>query len=201
MARRPRVPKGTIKTKVPPLGKGRAQSLSAPDGGEYLRVGRLPYRDANPNLWGAGGSVLFYPSLSSANREILPHRDKAVANAREADRNHALINAGIDFRAVNTVGAQLRLQYLPNWAALGVDPDSPEAVQFVQDMENHYSLWGDDHRLLCDAQRQGQFGALMLLACREALGTEGECLVISRYDEERMIRYRGSYAKFLEVVS
>lgn len=170
-------------------------------GGDQLVFGRGPYRDAHPGLWAGGSTVLFNTGLSSAMREIIPYRDKAVANAREADRNYNFIHAGINKRAVNTVGAQLRLQYLPNWDALGIDGDSDEAIEFVQQMENHFSLWGEDARLLCDAQRQGQFGALMLLAAREVMGTEGETFVLSRYDEERMVRYRGDYATFIEVIS
>lgn len=197
-----RVPKAAKKLAMPQA--TRPSALTDPVGGSIYPAtfGRLPYRDANPNLWSlSSGNFLYSPSLTSANREILPHRDKAVANAREADRNQPLISAGIDFRAINTVGANLRLQYLPNWEAMGIDADSDVAIEFIQNVENEFSLWAEDHRLLCDAQRQGQFGALMLLSCRECFGTEGETLIIVRYDEERMDKYSARYATFVEVVS
>lgn len=191
--------KGFVTTRMPAAGRG---ALSDPTHGTEYLYGRLPYRDANPGLWGAsGGNVLYMPQVGSATREILPYRDRAVANAREADRNNPLINAALDFRAVNTVGANLRLQYLPNWEAMGVDPESDEAIEFVQNVENEFSLWAEDHRLLCDAQRQGQFGAMMLLSCRECFGADGETLVISRYDEDRMDKYLGRFASFVEVVN
>lgn len=172
----------------------------------YSYFGRAPYRDAGPdmvNVEGAGGvySVLYGNRLSSANEEIVPSRDRGVANAREADRNQPLINAGINKRAANTVGASLRLQYLPNWPALGIDPEDKRAVAFVQAVENQFSLWAEDAYLLCDAQRHSQFGPLMLLSCREAFGTEGETMVIVRYDEDRMAKHNGKFATFVEVVN
>ncbi len=162
-------------------------------------TGRQPYRDAGPALW--GGAVLRSFGSISANKETIPQRQQAVNNAREADRNHPFIHAGLSKRAINTVGAALRLQYLPNWTALGINPKSKQAKDFVQMVENHFSLWGEDFRFLCDAQRQGQFGAMMLLACRECMGTEGETLIINRYDEARMEKYRATYATFFEIVS
>jgi lambda family phage portal protein len=202
-------PKGNITARLPKparrirghAAKPKYGALNEPGVADDFYFGRSPYRDAGPAFWSGGGSVLFAPSISSANREIVKYRDRAVANAREADRNHPFIHAGISKRAINTVGAALRLQYLPNWAALKVDPTSKAATDFVQAVENHFSLWAEDFRLLCDAQRQGQFGAMMLLACREALGTEGETLVISRYDEERQANYRADYATCIEIVS
>jgi lambda family phage portal protein len=206
MATRRQPPKGAITTSLKPPKKfamptgARPSALRDPafDYG-MTPYGRQAYRDANPALWGNGGRAIFSPS--SPNREINPSRASGVKNAREADRNQPLINAGISKRAANAVGANLRLQYLPNWEALGIDPNSDEAVSFVQTIENHFSLWGEDFRFLCDAQRQGQFGALMFLACRECFGAEGETLVIARYDEDRMVRYQGQYATFIEVVS
>lgn len=205
-----RVPKNPLTVKAPrkmrkfAMPKGsRPSMLREPgeDGWQNSYFGRAPYVGANAGLWASGGNVVFSPRTTSANRDILKYRDRGVANAREADRNSPLINAGLDFRAINTVGANLRLQYLPNWDVMGVDPDSEEAVQFVQDVENQFSLWAEDHRLLCDAQRQGQFGALMLLSCRECMGADGETLVVARYDEDRMNKYNGRFATFVEVVS
>lgn len=191
------MPRGPKRFAMP--GKGKISAWQQPtEGVDGSPIYRAPYRDARPGFW--GGKILG-PWLSSANADINKFRDRGVANAREADRNQPFMNSGITKRAANTVGAQLRLQYLPNWSALGIDPDSAEAVQFVQDVENHFSLWGDDFRFLCDAQRQGQFGALMFLSSRECLGPDGETLVIGRYDEDRMVRYRGDYATFIEVVT
>ncbi|MES2903258.1 MAG: phage portal protein [Pseudomonadota bacterium] len=163
-----------------------------------LNFGRGYYRDASP---GFSGETIFSPNLPSANEEINRSRDYAVKHARDADRNQPLMNAGLTKRAINTVGASLRLQYMPNWEALGIDPNDEAAIKFTDMVESHFSLWGEDFRLGCDAQRQGQFGALMLLAARECLGTEGETLIINRYDEERMERYRLAYATFIEIVS
>lgn len=165
-----------------------------------FRVSPSAYRDADPNLFGVGGNVFLTPSLRSSVQEVLPGRNQAVANARNVDRNNQFINSGITKRAVNTVGAALRLQLMPNWDALGIDGSSPEAIKFVQQIENHFSLWGEDFRFLCDAHRQAQFGSMMLTSAREALGADGETFIYSRYSEERMNRYRGKYATFIELV-
>jgi lambda family phage portal protein len=206
MPRKPKAPAtGAITTTLPKAPKrfampagARPSALRDPGIDFGYAVGRQPYRDASPNFW--GGHIFGVP-LTSPNREINPSRRRGIANAREADRNQPLVNSGITKRAANAVGANLRLQYLPNWDALGIDPNSDQAVTFVQQIENHFSLWGEGFDFLCDAQRQGQFGALMFLSCRECMGPEGETLVIARYDEERMLRYAGRYATFIEVVS
>lgn len=158
------------------------------------------YRDANAGFWGASTAEVFVRQ-SSPDREINRNRSQGVANARVVDRNNPYINAGITKRAINAVGAALQLQYLPNWTALGLDGKSETAKTFVQQIENAFSLWGDDPRFLCDAQRQGNFGSMMLLAFRECFGVEGEALVISRYDEDRQAKYRGKFASFIEVLS
>lgn len=198
-----RAPKLARKGSRDRLGKSGPSALTDPgvDGFNAGFGGRAPYRDAGRGFWTGGGSVLFAPSSSSPVREVVAQRSSAVENAREADRNHPFIHAGLSKRAINTVGASLRLQYLPNWTALGLDPNSKAATDFVEMVENHFSLWAEDYRLLCDAQRQGQFGAMMLLAARECFGTEGETFLIARYDEDRMAKYGGNYATFFEVVS
>jgi lambda family phage portal protein len=180
--------------------KGRARSLSTGFDDIRFRVGSFAYRDADPGLFGVGGNVFLTPTLRSSVQEVLPSRNQAVANARNVDRNNQFINSGITKRAVNTVGASLRLQFMPNWDVLGIDGSSEEAIRFVQQVENHFSLWGEDFRFLCDAHRQAQFGSMMLTSAREALGADGETFLYSRYSEERMRRYRGNYATFIELV-
>jgi lambda family phage portal protein len=178
----------------------RSRPSALVEGGDVpFRIGPSDYRDASPLTFGQ--NIFTTPRIKSAVREVVPNRSQAVANARVVDRNNQFISSGITKRAVNTVGAALQLQFLPNWSVLGIDGDSQEAIDFVQQIENHFSLWGDDFRLLCDAHRQGQFGAMMLTAAREAFGTDGECLIHVRYNEDRMERYRGEYATFIELVS
>lgn len=183
---------------------GRTGRVGAYSGSETFhdlrfRVGSSTYRDASPGLFGSG-NVFLTPALRSSVQEIVPGRNQAVANARKVDRDNQFINSGITKRAVNTVGAALRLQYLPNWDALGIDGTSEAAVRFVQQVENHFSLWAEDFRFLCDAHRQAQFGAMMLTSCREALGADGETFIYVRYNEDRMDRYRGEYATFIELI-
>lgn len=197
---------GNITVKKPaadlsPRSFGQPSALVDPG---FSILGNDTYRNATGGIGiiGKGGEVLqFGPSLRSADKDINHKRDRGVAQAREADSNQPLINAGHNKRAANTVGAQLRLQYMPNFEAMGIDPESEEAIAFTQAMENHFSLWGEDVHLLCDASRHYQFGGMMLLSCREALGAEGETLVIVRYDEDRMAENNGKFATFVEVVS
>lgn len=204
--RRAAVGTGHITSK---LGKGHGLDLTREQPGAYVRapgdvpfrIGPSDYRDASAGLFARGGNVFTAPTLKSAVREVVPNRPQAVANARKVDRDNQYINSGITKRAVNTVGAALQLQFQPNWSALGIDGETDEAVEFVQAVENHFSLWADDFRFLCDAHRQGTFGSMMLTAAREALGADGECFIHARYNEERMNRYRGSYASFIELTS
>lgn len=168
------------------------------DGG--VRVGGFGwnsgYRNAGSGLF--GGDILSAPTIRSAVGEILPARRQAVANSRDVDRNHGPMKAGISKRSVAMVGAQIRLQSLPNWKALGLTPEW--AAEFASNFENEFSLWGDDVRCLNDAERHYQFGGQMLLAARNACGADGECALILRYDENRQREYGARYATFLEVL-
>jgi len=137
-------------------------------------------------------------SLSSANKEIVRERRTAVINAREVDRNNVNLRSALTKRAVDMVGANLRLQAMPNYEMLGLSAEW--AQRFANEWENLFSLWGDDTRKLNDAARHNQFGAQMLQVCRNTYGADGEAALIIRYDEERQRRYRAGFATFVEVV-
>ena len=155
------------------------------------------YRDAAP-VFGRGNVLNASFKLESGNREVVRERRTAVINAREVDRNNTMVHAGISKRAVDMVGANLRLQSMPNFTALGLTEEW--AGDFANQWENEFSIWGDDPRKLNDALRHSNFGAQMLETCRGTYGADGEAALIIRYDETRMKRYRGKFATFVEVL-
>lgn len=160
--------------------------------------GHGAYRDANVRLFTPpGGNAIFAPRITSPNREILPSRPSAVANSRSVDRNQMHIHAGISKRAVNMVGANIRLQALPNWRALGITPGEARELKFQ--IENEWALFAEDPRKLNDSERHLMFGGQMLLGCRNAFGADGEVGMISRFDAVRQREYRARYASFFEV--
>jgi lambda family phage portal protein len=161
-------------------------------GGAYYRNAGAPKARGGKFF----GNVAY--RLTSANTEIVRERRQAVINARELDRNNSMMHAGITKRAVDMVGANLTLQSMPNFEALGLTEDW--AGKFASRWENLFSLWGADPRKLNDAERHSQFGAQMLEVCRNTYGADGEACLIVRYDEARMKRYRGKWATFVEVV-
>lgn len=164
--------------------------------------GGAAYLNANPGLFGRGGNVVF-GGYNVGNRDVVRERRSAVRNSRIVDRNNALIHAGINKRATNLVGKNLRLRAMPNWRALSLlDPrmDEAWALEFADAYENLFSLWADDPRRLCDAERHLSFGGLMHLSARNAYGSDGETMVVVRYDEERRDRYNGQFATFIEVI-
>lgn len=162
-------------------------------GGPYMPRAGTAYRDAAPTV-NAGRGVSF--RLTSANKDIIRERRQAVVNAREVDRNNAMIHAGISKRAVDMVGPALRLMSMPNFEALGLTDEWAQG--FANEWENQFSLFGDAPRKLYDAARHDTFGAQMLSTVRNTYGADGEAALIVRYSEERMKRYRGRFASFVE---
>lgn len=179
-------------------GWGRGQGV----GGGYALGGGIAYENANPGLFARGGNIVF-AGYQTSNRDVVRERASAVRNSRIVDRNNALIHSGINKRADNLVGRNLRLRAMPNWRALSmVDSRMDEvwALEFADAYENLFSLWADDPRFLIDAERHLSFGGLMHLAARNAYGADGETMIVCRYDEERRDRYNGKFATFLEVI-
>lgn len=165
-------------------------------GGQMFAGGA--YRDAAPGLYGKNNLLINFARSQSPVQEIVASRQQGVKNARVQDRNHQQLHAAMTKRAVNLVGTNLRLQAMPNYRALGLTAEW--ADEFAQAAENLFSLWGDDHRTLCDAHRHYQFGGLMFLAARNCYGADGETAIIIRYDESRMTKYSGRFATFIEVL-
>ena len=195
MTKKQAASRAPIGTKVAPAA-GMQVSGSLP-----FSVGPSSYRNSNPFIFGAG-NILAVPRLESATREVIRERNQGVANARKVDRDNPHIKSGITKRAVNIVGADLKLKVRPNWQALGLS--RTEGPRFAADLaaivEPLFEVWGNDPRLLCDAARRGTFGAKMLLAARNVFGAEGECFIISRFDQKRQRKLRAQFATFIEVV-
>lgn len=182
-----------------PAAKVRVAPSSSRSMGDLAQLpyAETSYRDARPPRR-AGGAIFTINRLLSGNDEIVKERKQAVINARKVDRNNPMIRAGITKRAVDMVGKNLRLQSMPNIEMLGLTEEW--ALDFANQWENQFSIWGDDPRKLNDASRHSQFGAQMFEVCRNTYGADGEAALIIRYDEKRMKRYNGKFATFVEVI-
>jgi len=166
--------------------------------GYYGRGYQPPYRDAGFSGGSAPKFSIMVNGLSSGNKDIIKSRRQAVINARDIDRNNAMIHSGITKRARAIVGSNLMLQSTPAYEALGLSAEW--ADEFSQQFEREFALWGQGTRFLCDAERHQPFGAMMFQMARNAYGADGECGAIIRFSPERMATYGARYRSFVEVI-
>lgn len=110
-------------------------------------------------------------SLRSPDNEILPSRNKIVANARDLVRNNGWAVGGVDRKADAVVGASIRLEARPDFEALGQTADWGD--EWATATEAKFRTWANDSRMLCDVERSFQFGGLVRLAYQHYL-TDGE---------------------------
>lgn len=130
-------------------GRGRDLALV---GGAYEGAGRLSREIA---LWS--------PSLSSADADILPQRDTAVARARDAVRNDAYVKEGENLHKDGVVGAMFLLNAKPNVRALGIDDEVWEQ-EFQDEVESKFTLWAESPDCWVDASRMNTLTGLVRLA-------------------------------------
>lgn len=164
---------------------------------DYFEYG--PYRQLARE--GGGGDVLYYP-LQSGQQEVSQNRDKALRQARDAERNSELVRGGLDRKANAVVGANLYPDPNPDTTWLGLEGTAAIdwRIEFGQAAASVFSEWGNDNRCLCDAQRHYGFGGMMWQGFRTLIGPDAETCGVIRYDEDRADRLNAKYATFVEMV-
>lgn len=158
--------------------------------GDY--VWNAPYR--NLDLPGQAGIVL---PLTSGKDEAR-HRDRALRAARDVDRNNEIIRGGLDRKANTVIGAQLRVNPMPNWRRLG--QDVRWAMEFSQDAADLFADWANDERCLCDTEGHYQFGGLMWQAFRTLVGPDAEVGGVIHYESERREEYQTRWATHVQLI-
>lgn len=136
----------------------------------------------------------------SARDDVRFHRAKVRRNAVDAERNSEQVRGGFDRKANIVVGATLTPQPLldTRWIGLEGEEAIDAQIDWQEAAKSVFREWGEDPRLLCDAERHLNFGAQMWMAFRTLIGPDGEVAGIIRYDEERRDAYGGKFATYVE---
>lgn len=118
------------------------------------------------------------PGSRSADADVLPARDMVTRRVRDLDRNNGWANAGVERRVDTVVGANLWLEALPNYTALGLSADW--AAEWAVTTEAHFSAWANDDR--CDVERHLQFGGNIRLAYTHYVREDEACAALYLLD-------------------
>lgn len=117
--------------------------------------------------------------LRSADASWLPERNIAVGRARELIQNNGWLSGEAQRGVDAAIGSTFRLQYMPDWRALGVSRN--EARGWARDVEAWWRGITGDTRFPLDAGRRMSWPMLMGLLYRQAQGPEGECLALAKF--------------------
>jgi lambda family phage portal protein len=122
------------------------------------------------------------PGLRPADAEIGPERDRIVARSRDMGRNNAWVSGGVQRSVDQAIGSTFRLNYLPDWRALGIAPE--EARAFAREVEAAWRMTAMDDRCPMDVQGRLPFAAQMGLAYRQTI-EDGEALALVHWKPRR----------------
>lgn len=102
----------------------------------------------------------WHPGSKSTDARHLPGMQRNVARTRDLVSGNGFAAAGPRRNNINIVGSGLRLDYEPKWKALGIDPDSEEARDFIEAVETEYDLWSRDIKTGADLTGRTHLGGL-----------------------------------------
>ncbi|MBX9814070.1 MAG: phage portal protein [Sphingomonas sp.] len=169
--------------------------------GEIAQPGMLLSYSASlfKNLESYNGSLFYQPPLISRNEEVRRARTDIVKASRQVERFSELVRGGIDRNADTVVGPRLRVHPQPDFELLGIE--DPEArKRFISQAKRWFNNWAYDHRKLCDAEGDHDFGGLMWLAYRHVTGPDAETFGVIHYEPDRRAEYRTRWATFVTVL-
>jgi lambda family phage portal protein len=115
----------------------------------------------------------FRPPLTSSDMVAYRSKDSFMADARDASRSNPYGRSATRSTVDAVVGLSFKLQYLPNYAVLGVTPE--EALTYSQMVENLWEMAAQSPWFHFDAQRKQTFTGLMRTAYSSVF-TNGEAL-------------------------
>jgi len=150
------------------------------------------------NIESFPGQVSITPPIMTARRENKISRRDAVRQSRHVERSNAHIHGGINRKVDMVVGSQLRMQSIPEWELLGLTKEWKKS--FSRACELQFGSWANGSRKLQDAEGDSDFGGLMWLAFRHAMGPDGECYGIIHYDQDRANEYGTRWATFVQIL-
>jgi lambda family phage portal protein len=120
------------------------------------------------------------PGINSSDSEVILSRDKIVARSRDLARNNPNVSGGVNRLVEMVVGPNIMYVPRPNIDVMGKDDDWEDA--WVSNTEAWFDLWAEDDRMLCDVNRQMQFGGQVALGYRHWVIDGEACAVIKMLD-------------------
>lgn len=127
----------------------------------------------------------WYPTIGSADDEILDSRDLIVARARDLYRNHPVVHGAVNKIADAVVGSRIMLDAKPIHELLKKTLDW--AIDWTLNVQAEFKVWAYSPRFECDIMRQNTLGQLARTAFITRL-VDGECIAIIR-NKDRGGRY------------
>lgn len=134
----------------------------------------------------------WYPSITSADDEILDSRDLIVGRARDLYRNHPVVHGAVDKIADAVVGSRLLLDAKPAHDLLKRNLEW--AIGWALNAQAEFKVWAYSPRFDCDVARMNTFGQIMRTAFISRV-VDGECFVLIRNRAGR-----GRYTTCLELI-
>lgn len=113
-------------------------------------------------------TLMWRPSMRSPDGAINSAKPMADARGRDTIRNEGQAYGAVALHKDSIVGAQYRLNAIPNWKVLSAYAkgfDSVWADEFQQAVEARFTLLGESNDCWLDAQRVNTFTGMIRLAC------------------------------------
>lgn len=115
----------------------------------------------------------WWPRQLPADADILPDLDTIVSRSRDLIRNNGLASGGIQSLKDNIIGAQLKLQAMPDYKLLGKTKEW--ADEWAENTESQFRTWAET--MECDAANSQTFIGIALQVLGSAF-FNGESLII-----------------------
>lgn len=109
-------------------------------------------------------TMLWSPSIQSADSDILPVKESLDGKARDVLRNDAYVRGGATIHQDNIVGALYALNAKPSLKVLGAGFDDTWETEFQEEIEERFTLWAESPDNWVDASRQNTFTEMVRLA-------------------------------------
>ncbi len=130
------------------------------------------------------------PTLRSPDAALLPERKQLDARTRDLERNSGWAYAGVTRKLDNTLGANVRMQLQPDYAALGITKE--EARTFSKQVEGEWRLYTRDMGRRCDAGKRLTFGGMARVLLWHWT-VDGRCLAVPVNLPKRGARYATAF--------
>lgn len=134
----------------------------------------------------------WFPTLGSADRDLLFERDRITSRVRDLVRNNGWASGLVSSEIDNAIGLGLRLSSKPDYKALGLD--AAWAHEWAETVEAEWRGYALDPNFFCDAARHHQMGGLFGLAYRHYV-VDGDALGVLLWLERG-----GNFATALRIV-